>query len=117
VRRGKQRKPKCSQKYQKGSQREPTGAKKDPKGARREPKGNQRESKGSQREPKASQREPKASQRTTKWIKKSMPDKEREKGATNINFLVNFGPILGAKNFQKPLVLQYFLDFRGFWKS
>ena len=85
-----------------------------PEGSQKGTKGNQKGAKGSQRRAKGSQRRAKG---RPKCIKKSMPDKEREKGTPRIYFLINFGAILEAKNIQKPLVLQCFLDFRDFWKS
>ena len=111
---GNQNVAKNSKKGAKGSQRAPKRSQRVPEGSQKGTKGNQKGAKGSQRRAKGGQRRTKGQ---PKCIKKSMPDKEREKGATNINLLVNFGPILGAKNLQKPLVLQCFLDFRDFWKS
>ena len=89
---------------------EPKGAKREPKGAKMKPKATKREPKGDKGEPKGAKGEPKDDQNASK-------NQCPKKRGSSIYFLVNFGPILGAKNLQKPLVLQYILDFRDFLKS
>ena len=101
----------------KGHQKDPRGDKNDPKGRQREPKGAKENQKETKWEPKGTKGVQKETKGRHKWIKYRCPKKDIKKGGSSIYFLVNFGPNLGPKNIQKPLVLQCFLDFRDFWKN
>ena len=78
-----------------GAKREPKGAKRRPNGAKREPNGTQREPNGVQREPNGAQKEPKGCPKGAKWrskcIKKSMPEKGRQKEGKMYHHLILFG--------------------------